>query len=78
MIVRVYTARHQPATRFCDVVNGRPLWFQCRRRALQQTACCRRRRWAVYTTVQVYYDSILYWCRPGRGCRGKEEGEVGR
>lgn len=44
-------------------------WTHIEPQALVATSCCRQRRWAKHCTVQVYYDSLPFWCRPGHGCR---------
>lgn len=74
--VHLYTRDHQPATRFVTDLGqfegGRytshRVWTRLRPRARVWASCCKRRRWAAHCTVQVYYDMLPFWCRPGRGC----------
>lgn len=71
-MIHVYTAPHRPATRYRIEGVG---MVQRRRRTPVWTACCKQRRWAVYCTVQDYYDGPRLWCRPGRGCKRLGEGK---
>ena len=67
--VHVYVAASQPATRFVDRHSGKAFWSRCNPRRLWWCDCCRKRRWAKYVRVQVYYDGIRRWCAPGHGCK---------
>ena len=67
--VHIYTRPHQPATRFVDRCAGKSHWFRYPGGRLLPTSCCRRRRPARNLTVQVYYDSTPFFCRPGTGCK---------
>jgi len=68
--VHIYVASSQPATRFkVDVGSVKPFWVKRAARSLVGCWCCRKRRWAKHVRVQVYYDSIRYWCAPGHGCK---------
>jgi hypothetical protein len=70
--VHIYTRNHQPATRFViDIGFEKPRRFWTRNppHRLVPTSCCRKRRWAQHCTVQVYYDRVPFWCRPGKGCK---------
>lgn len=67
--LHIYRASHQPATCFMDHYFGtRPVKNPANR--LFWAHCCRRRRPAKNLTVQVYYDQIVFWCRPEKGCKG--------
>mgnify|MGYP001617868322 CR=1 FL=1 len=69
MTVHIFRAPDQPAHRFViDFGDGRH-WFRAPKRKLVPCYKCRERRWAQNCTVQVYYDSLRYFCRPGRGCK---------
>lgn len=71
MSVHIFRAPNQPATRFLiEIDASNRHWFQRRRRSLVPCYSCRIRRWAQNCTVQAYYDSIRYFCRPGKGCKG--------
>lgn len=69
--VHIYRAALQPATRFVDRCAGKPHWFRCSPRKLWWTDCCRKRRWAKYVQVGVYYDCIRRLCAEGHGCKVK-------
>lgn len=60
MTVHLYAVPRQPATRFRVAVGERTRLIRC----------SPRRRWAAYCEVEVYYDAVYAFCRPGRGCRG--------
>ena len=68
--VHIYTALHQPATRFVDHHSGRAHWFRYPARSLFRCQKCGINRWAKYMVAQVYYDSVRFWCAPGHGCAG--------
>lgn len=71
--LHIYTAHHQPATRWIDshAPKGmRQVRVPCRH--CYPAWCCRQSRWAAYLTVQVFYDSTRFWCRPGRGCKAQK------
>ena len=68
--LHIYTASHQPATRYrvaCGDV--RPFWVKCPANRLYWCASCKKRRPARNLTVQVYYDGTAFWCRDGKGCK---------
>lgn len=68
--LHIYTRPHQPATRFVDrSMPGRGHWFRYPGGRLLSASCCGRMRPARNLTVQVYYDSVPFFCRPGTGCR---------
>lgn len=72
MAVHVYSAPLQPATRyFDDVMMGKENHFWTELADRHQLYCwnCRVKRWAKYLSVQVFYDSIRFWCKPGYGCK---------
>jgi hypothetical protein len=73
-MIHIYSAKEQPATRYKVGENeGRPS-FIVRNSPRRLLYChqCKRRRWAKYLIVQVYYDMTAVWCKPGHGCRSKE------
>jgi hypothetical protein len=80
--LHLYTRPHQPATRFVDTLwfpawegpfgpgwQSKRLWTRYAPQQLVPTTCCRKRRWAKHCTVQVFYDQVPFYCRPGHGCR---------
>jgi len=67
--VHIYTAPLQSATQFVDRNIKPPIWHRNKPRTPIHCWACWRRRWAKYLRVQVYYDSIRFWCAPGRGCK---------
>ena len=72
MSVHLFTARWQPATLFVDsnmAYGEEPMVFEHPPRSLIPCHDCRRRRWAEYVEVQVYYDTIVQRCKAGHGCR---------
>ena len=71
--VHIYRHAAQPATRFVDVVGGHRFWTRYHSRRLVRTSCCRQLRWAGNCVVQVYYDTVPFWCREGKGCKGHQE-----
>ena len=68
--VHVYVTPSQPATRFVDTYSGKRFWTY-RARRCWLTDCCRRRRWAKYVRVRVYYDTIHRFCKDGHGCNAR-------
>jgi hypothetical protein len=73
MGIHLYTRSHQQATRFITVLGDlkRPMRFWTRNppHRTVPTSCCRKQRWAKNCTVQVYYDMVPFWCKPGKGCK---------
>lgn len=69
MSAHIYTAALQPATRFVDRNSERPMHFHFKPRKLIATDCCRKRRWAKYVRVRVFYDGMSRWCAEGHGCK---------
>ncbi len=69
--VHIYTSSHQPATRFevGHLVGDTEEWIEHRPHKLVFTWCCGVRRWAGHCSVQVYYDSLRFWCCKGKGCK---------
>lgn len=67
--LHIYTTSLQSATRFIDRHMEPATWFQFKPRKLIGTDCCRKRRWAKYVQVQVFYDHIARWCAEGHGCK---------
>ena len=67
--VHIYTAPSQPATRFVDRNSGRAHWFRYPSRHLFRCHKCGRKRQAGNLQVQVFYDSVRFWCAPGHGCK---------
>lgn len=71
MSLHIYRAASQPATLYVDRHGPQALWTLNDPRKKIRAFCCRKLRWAKYLTVQVYYDSIMFWCREGCGCKAK-------
>ncbi len=70
MSVHIYRAAYQPATLFkLDMIPNKPHWIRNKARAPMFTNCCLSWRWAKYVRVQVFYDGIRRYCRPGHGCK---------
>lgn len=69
MSVHIYTRPQQPATLFHSYLLTKRHTTRINPRATVPTSCCRKRRWAKYCTVQVFYDMVPFWCRPGKGCK---------
>lgn len=69
MTLHLYTAPHQPATRYRVAVGNGYRWVRRSPRSLVFAYCCERARRAGNCTVQVYYDGENAWCRPGKGCK---------
>lgn len=67
--IHLYVAQTQSAANFVDNNSDPPTTFRCDPRRLWWTDCCRKRRWAKYVCVQVYYDGIRRWCVAGHGCK---------
>jgi hypothetical protein len=68
--VHIFTRPHQPATRFfVQLFEGEKHWIRCKPRSLVRCRKCKKLRWAKNCTVQVYYDDVPAWCRPGKGCK---------
>jgi hypothetical protein len=69
--IHIFTAEHQPATRyFVDVSpDVEPFTVRNKPRSLIVASCCAQRRWAKHLTVQVFYDESDFYCRQGKGCK---------
>ena len=67
--MHLYTRPHQPATRFVDRCSGTAHWVRHKPGRLLLASCCGKRRPARNLTVQVYYDSVPFFCRAGTGCQ---------
>lgn len=81
--VHVFTADHQPATRYAvefgtfKVIDELAIRayipashvFRHSPRHTFYATCCGERRWAKHLTTQVYYDAQTFWCRKGHGCK---------
>lgn len=81
--IHIFTRNHQPATHYAvDFGNFTVIpdlavrvylpdvrWYGADPRDQIYTVCCRKRRWAKYLRIQVYYDGHYYSCQPGRGCK---------
>lgn len=61
--IHIYSAGMQPATNFVDKSAGKPMRFRCKPNALRPCSHCRKKHRAKNMLVQVYYDSIRYWCK---------------
>ena len=68
--VHFYVAKSQPATRYLvDLFDDRePMVFEQPPRSLVRCVNCLRRRWAERCSVQVYYDSIRFFCTDKARC----------
>ncbi len=70
MTLHVYVRPYQPATRYkIDPLGDGGIWIRNKPRSLMRCHKCNKLRWAKYCRVQVYYDGVYQWCRPGRGCK---------
>ncbi len=67
--LHIYRAPFQPATGFRVYAGDKSHFFRNKARAPMFTDCCLSWRWAKYVRVQVYYDGIRRWCKPGHGCK---------
>jgi hypothetical protein len=71
--LHVYTRPHQSATRWVDHPAerrlGRAIVHRNPPNRLLGAHCCRKLRAAKNCTVQVYYDGVYVFCRPGKGCK---------
>jgi hypothetical protein len=68
--LHIYTARHQPATRYLvDFGSAGRHWIRNKPLELQRCWKCRKRRRCKNLVVQVYYDCCHYWCAEGKGCK---------
>lgn len=73
---RVYATRMQPATQFIDPNMPKGLRRQrCKPDAMRRCLRCNQMRPAKDMYVQVYYDSIRYWCRD-RECHCKPKMKI--
>ena len=59
----LFTAPHQPATRFIDYNFVPPHTHRINPRRVLTCCKCGSRRWAAHMTVQVYYDSVRVYCK---------------
>ena len=68
--VHFYVAKSQPATRYLvDLFDDcEPMVFEQPPRSLVRCVNCLRRRWAERCSVQVYYDSIRFFCTDKARC----------
>lgn len=67
--VHVFREPWQPATMAVDHNTDPPMLFEHPPRALIHCRLCRRRRWAEFIEVQLYYDAVHSRCKAGHGCR---------
>lgn len=69
--IHVYHVPMQPATNYLDHhVPGRaPMRFRQPGNRLRWCFNCRKRRPAKNLLVQVSYDNVKFWCKPGKGCK---------
>ncbi len=65
----VYAAKMQPATAFKVDLGGKPHVCKNPSRRLFPCFRCRRKRWAINMTVQVYYDGCYFWCKDMAACK---------
>jgi hypothetical protein len=59
----IYTAPLQPASNFLDHTFNKPIRIRLKKKALRRCWNCRRRRRVENLKVQVFYDSIRFWCK---------------
>jgi len=75
MSIHLFAARGQPATDFWDKTMPGPehmnLHFQYSPRRLFRCRECGRLRWAKNLSVQVYYDSLRFFCTEQEMHRGR-------
>ena len=69
MNLHVYSAPMQPATRWEDCHSEPPFVFVWPAHRLLWCDCCGKRRHAKNVVVQSYYDQLMKWCAPGKGCK---------
>lgn len=67
--IHIYREEDQPLTRFVDRHGPKPHWSHNNPRATFLCQNCRKRRWAKYLRIQVYYDCFRISCAEGRGCK---------
>lgn len=69
MAIHVYTAAHQPATRYVDwCVPGKPyIWTNPAGRLLW-CPLCGHKRLAKNMSVQAYYDQLRFFCTDKARC----------
>lgn len=60
--IHMFTAAHQEATSFTMELEGKTVLFKFNPRRQLMCFGCRRLRHAKNLTVQVYYDSLHFWC----------------
>lgn len=73
MTLHVYVAKHQPAHRYrVALFEEKGFWVRCKPRALRLCFRCNRHHYAKNMVVQVYYDGVYLWCKPGHGCTVKK------
>ena len=65
----IFTAPMQPATNFVDRNGDKPMRVKCSPHALKRCWKCRKQRRAKNLFVQVFYDSIRYWCKNRHKCK---------
>ena len=63
--MHIFRAAGQPATRFKTEFGV----IKNKARALIYCRNCDKRRWAKHLSVQVYYDDVRFFCKPGHGCK---------
>ena len=73
--IHIYTAAMQPATRFIDpymsAYLGKNHVIEWSGRTKVRCQCCGKLRLAKNAVVQCYYDSLVFWCAAGRGCKSE-------
>lgn len=69
--VHIYRAAHQPAHRYRVSLGETGFWVRCKPRALRLCFKCNKYHYAKNMVVQVYYDGVYVWCKPGKGCKAR-------
>lgn len=64
----LFSASHQPATSWVDNSCDPPIKFEYSPMMRLRCYGCRKLRQAQNLTVQVFYDSVRFWCAKG-GCK---------
>lgn len=67
--LHIYTRPLQPATEWVDNCGPTPMTICWPPRLLIWCRACYRRRRAENCVVQAYYDALMIWCAPGKGCK---------
>ena len=71
--IHIYRVAAQSATHWHDDCSGRRMTFKYLGNHLLWSECCQCRRPAKNLVVHQYYDCTLFFCAPGKGCKGEKE-----